>query len=281
MSLLDNLLDTPEVGRAQAVAENEQNIFLNNRYLKLLREGKFEEARASLQPGYVPSEEAASAGPAASGLLSSLGSADAGALQGLLSQFRRAEEERQFADAGHDEAPIGDHERDEAFTTGGGWNYNPESAYEQAYHNMTAAERQEIIDAGKNANVVGSGVKGLFSLATRVPIGGASFFDEFGKYRAGQRMESIDKFMTDMSARGKIDPASEAAKLEFMNSRGGESLVNTVDPGLLRAVEAQQAAAQNAAGVLENQQAGWSSPDQEYRYEPDVSDDWNPGTMGW
>ena len=213
-------------------------------YNRLSNEGDYEGAYQALYGNYVAPAPTA---PAASGLLSSLNSADAGALQGLLSQFRRAEEERQFADAGHDEAPIGDHERDEAFTTGGGWNYNPESAYEQAYHDMSAADRQKIIDAGKNANVLGSGVKGLFSLATRVPIGGPSFFDEFGKYRAGQRMESIHKFMTDMNARGKIDPASEAAKLKFMNSRGG------LDKDILDNAAAAQAAAA-AVREAKNQQ---------------------------
>ena len=51
--------------------------------------------------GVAPVASVAPAAPAASGLLSSLNSADASALQGLLSQFARAEEERQFADAGN------------------------------------------------------------------------------------------------------------------------------------------------------------------------------------
>ena len=82
-------------------------------YNRLSNEGDYEGAYQALYGNYVAPEPAASA----SGLLSSLGlgSADAGALQGLLSQFRRAEEERQFADAGRDEAPIGDHQRDEGF----------------------------------------------------------------------------------------------------------------------------------------------------------------------
>ena len=129
MSLLDNLLDTPEVGRAQAVAENEQNIFLNNRYLKLLREGKFEEARASLQAGYVPSEEAAPAASAASaasvnGLLSSalgLEGPDAvPTLRRLLSDFKRREAEAAEADVGHYRDGSGNAPGDEDYNYGGG-----------------------------------------------------------------------------------------------------------------------------------------------------------------
>ena len=79
--------------------------------------GEWDKAYQALEGGGVA--PVASAAPV-NGLLG-LGSADAGALQGLLSQFRRAEEERQFANAGRDEAPIGDHERN---PTGFGRNLN-------------------------------------------------------------------------------------------------------------------------------------------------------------
>ena len=108
MSLFDTLLGE-EVGRADAVRNDAQNIFLKQRYLKLQREGKFDEAVASLQPGYVPSEEAASA-PSASGPLST-----SPEIQGLLTAARRAQEEAAQANVGRDEAPIGDHQRDEGF----------------------------------------------------------------------------------------------------------------------------------------------------------------------
>ena len=114
MSLFDTLLGE-EVGRADAVKNDEQNIFLKQRYLKLQREGKFDEAVASLQPGYVPSEEAASAASSsgASGPLST-----SPEIQGLLTAARRSQEEAAQANVGRDEAPIGDHQRDEGF--GGG-----------------------------------------------------------------------------------------------------------------------------------------------------------------
>ena len=66
-------------------------------YNRLSNEGDYEGAYQALYGNYVAPAPAASA---ASGLLSSLNSSDSSALQGLLSQFRRAEEERQFADAG-------------------------------------------------------------------------------------------------------------------------------------------------------------------------------------
>ena len=97
MSLFDTLLGE-EVGRADAVRNDAQNIFLKQRYLKLQREGKFDEAFASLQPGYVPSEEAASAAGAsgASGPLST-----SPEIQGLLTAARRSQEEAAQANVGN------------------------------------------------------------------------------------------------------------------------------------------------------------------------------------
>ena len=80
-------------------------------YNRLSNEGDYEGAYQALYGNYVAPAPAASA---ASGLLSSLNSSDSSALQGLLSQFRRAEEERQFADAGRQ-----DDEPDSDLSTGG------------------------------------------------------------------------------------------------------------------------------------------------------------------
>ena len=81
------------------------------RYLKLQSEGKFDEAFASLQPGYVPSEEAASAAGAsgASGPLST-----SPEIQGLLTAARRSQEEAAQANVGNqgdgtEEGPEGSH----------------------------------------------------------------------------------------------------------------------------------------------------------------------------
>ena len=205
-----------EVGRSEA--NRLANLELQTAFDDLTARGLHKQAYDLIQRGSIEAPvQVASAAPV-NGLLSSLGlnSSDTNTFQGLLAQFRRAEEERQFADAGHQ-----DHEDGPGVSMGGGYNYNPGSAAETDYLNMDAADRQKIIDAGKNANVLGSGVKGLFSLATRVPIGGPSFFDEFGKYRAGQKMESMDEFYKEMRNRNAIDPDSEAARLQFMNSRGG------------------------------------------------------------
>ena len=131
--------------------------------------GEWDKAYQALEGGGVAPAPVASAAPTA-GLLSIPG-VNAGALQGLLAQFARAEEERQFADAGRDEAPIGDHERN---PTGFGRNLNTfmEWSPEDQKNKIKELEaglafKQNL--AGINP-VAGAAIPGLTSLNTLMPV---------------------------------------------------------------------------------------------------------------
>ena len=137
-----------EVGRSEA---NElANLELQTAFDDLTAKGLHKKAYDLIQRGSIEAPvQVASAAPV-NGLLSSLGlnSNDSRAIQGLLSQFRRAEEERRFADAGHQ-----DHE------DGGDGGYDPETPAgfgKGGFENWTFAERakrqQQILGGQAFAN---------------------------------------------------------------------------------------------------------------------------------
>lgn len=237
-------------------------------YNRLSNEGDYEGAYQALYGNYVAPAPTA---PAASGLLSSLNSADAGALQGLLSQFRRAEEERQFADAGNQGDGSGFAPGDEDYNYGGGL-----ASIHRADLKMSDKDIFDILKGDRptydfkklGGGLVSGAIEGLTTLHGQNKYDQAEELRKIRNDIFDMGLEGMGKFAT-----GTSDKAGTGIYADLENAGGTwlQKLQEYMDPMSEMVMEEEaaqdQAKAQFDAVKQANQQAGWFSPDQEERYQ--------------